>query len=90
MMCDNKKIHNEVLSMRPIGYWPCDEGEGNVLRDLSESGNDGSLYNVLWENGLLNFSGLFQWGVIPNHKSYQKDAFSIGGWIFIRNPAIGG
>lgn len=75
MLCDNSAIHNAVLLMRPVGYWPCDDGEGKILKDLSIFGNDGSLYNVPWENGLLDFSGLFQWGVIPNHKSYQKDAF---------------
>ncbi len=43
-----------------IGYWKCNEGEGNVLKDCTSNGNDinfaGSYTNVSWSEKTYNFS----------------------------------
>ncbi len=43
-----------------IGYWKCNEGEGNVLKDCTSNGNDinfaGSNTNVSWSEKTYNFS----------------------------------
>ena len=74
-----------VLALRPVGYWPADEGAGDVLRDRSGSGNDGLLINTPWRDGLLEFTNdFFQWAQIPHHQSYRSRSFTIGCWVFSR------
>jgi len=31
-----------------VGYWNFNEGEGNILHDLSGNGNDGTIYGATW------------------------------------------
>ncbi|MEM9217767.1 MAG: LamG-like jellyroll fold domain-containing protein, partial [Cyanobacteria bacterium P01_F01_bin.150] len=31
-----------------VGYWPLDEGEGNVAKDKTNDGHDGELHGVTW------------------------------------------
>ena len=45
-----------VLELRPAGYWPADEGAGEVLHDRSGNDNHGSLRNLEWRDGLLDFA----------------------------------
>ncbi len=74
-----------VREFRPVGYWPADEGQGDVLHDRSGNENHGTIYHVPWENGLLNFtSSTYQWAEIPAHPRYRSEEFTIGGWIFSR------
>ena len=74
-----------VREFRPAGYWPADEGEGDVLHDRSGNDNHGTVYHVPWDKGLLNFtSSTYQWVEIPAHPAYRSEEFSIGGWIFSR------
>lgn len=82
--------HQAVLDMTPVGYWPLDEGEGTVARDLSSNKNDGKLYHVDWENKLTDFRGAYQWIEIPANPAYQTNAFSIGGWVYLRSEVFGG
>ncbi len=79
-----------VLKLKPVGYWPADDGQGEVLRDLSSTGNPGAIHHVAWTNGLLNFRGAYQWLEVPSHKAYQSPAFSLGGWVFMRGKVYGG
>lgn len=79
--------HEAVLAMHPLGYWPADEHSGDTLRDLSQNGNPGTVYQIRRENGLLDFTGGFQWGEIPSHPKYQLKEFTIGGWLFNRRES---
>jgi hypothetical protein len=82
---------NPVLAMNPAGYWPADQGDGEVLQDLSATGNHGVIHHVPWDQQrqLLNFTGAYQWLEIPKHPAYQTPAFSMGGWVFFRSEVIG-
>ena len=75
-----------VLELKPVGFWPADEGEGTVLHDRSGNGNHGRLFNLAWEeeSGLLDFNSGFQWAEIPSHALALSPAVSIGGWFFTR------
>ena len=77
--------HRVVIALQPVGYWPADEGEGDVLHDRSGNGNDGWLINTPWRDGLLDFTNdFFQWAQISHRPSYMSKAFTIGGWVFSR------
>jgi hypothetical protein len=82
--------YREILALEPVGFWPADDGAGDILHDRSGKGNHGRILDVPWENGLLNFTGLYQWAEIPNQPQYQSRAFSIGGWVFNRGKIYGG
>jgi hypothetical protein len=81
----------QVLAMGPVGYWPADQGQGDVLIDLSDTRNNGVIYHVPWDaqTQLLEFNGAYQWLEIPQHAAYQTPAFSMGGWVFLRTNVIG-
>lgn len=78
--------HERILDMQPTGYWSLDQGEGDVLVDLSNTGNNGVIYHVPWDTQkqLLDFTGAYQWLDIPKHAAYHTPTFSVGGWIFSR------
>jgi hypothetical protein len=80
-----------VLALHPVGYWPADEGSGEVVHDLSSNTNHAGMVHVPWdgERNLLHFTGAYQWLEIPAHKAYQTPAFSMGGWVFLRSDVIG-
>ena len=82
--------HQQVLALQPVGYWPADEGKGEVLHDLSDNANHGAINQVPWKDNLLDFTGAYQWLEIPNHPRYQMPAFSIGGWVFKRESQFDG
>lgn len=83
--------NDTVLSMKPVGYWPIDEGSGEVVHDLSVNANHARMVHVPWdkERRLVNFTGAYQWLEIPANKAYQTPAFSMGGWVFNRSEVIG-
>jgi hypothetical protein len=73
--------HQAVLRLKPTGYWPADEGAGDVLHDRSGNGNHGVIYNAGWNGGFLNFTGGSQWVEISSIDKYNADEISIGGWV---------
>ena len=81
---EEAKRYQAILALKPLGYWPANEGRGDLLIDHSGKGNNGKIYNVPWENGLLNFNSRYQWVEIPILPEYQGNTFSIGGWIYTR------
>jgi hypothetical protein len=83
--------YQRVLDLQPVGYWPADNAEADVVRDLSSTGNHGVIHHVPWDEQqkLLNFTGAYQWLEIPKHPAYQTPAFSMGGWVFMRSEVIG-
>ncbi|GAH86737.1 unnamed protein product, partial [marine sediment metagenome] len=76
--------HEAVLAMQPVGYWPADEGKGEILQDRSGNDNHGKIFQTPWADGLLDFTSRFEWAEIPSHATYQSEAFTIGGWLFSR------
>ena len=81
---DQKYIKdNEVLLMKPLAYWPADEGEGKVLHDVSGHAHHGTIYNVPWRKGGLIFENdAYQWIQIPYKKNFGSKNFSMGGWVY--------
>jgi len=72
-----------------VAYWSFDEGSGDVLKDLSGTGNDGQINGKpKWVDGVkgkaIEFDGKDDFILVPNNDSYNftKDAsFSIALWI---------
>jgi hypothetical protein len=40
----NKRLIDQTQGL--VGYWPFDEGSGNVAKDYSGNGNDGTIYGA--------------------------------------------
>lgn len=66
--------HQAVLALQPVGYWPADDGQGEVLRDLSENRNHGTIHHVPWDDGLLDFTSAYQQAVGNNLDFFGKGA----------------
>jgi hypothetical protein len=76
--------HQAVLTLQPAGYWPADEGTGDVLHDRSGNGNHGRIHYAGWNGGFLNFTGVSQWAEIGSISNYATAEVSIGGWVYNR------
>ena len=75
--------HKAVLALKPVGYWPADEGQGKVLHDRSGNANHGTVYAVPWQDDSLVFENdVYQWIQVPCRESYRSRSFSMGGWVF--------
>jgi len=81
---DTETNYAHVLALHPVGYWPLDEGAGEVICDRSGDGNDGTLINTSWDGAVLDLIGGYQWAEIPASPAYQSASFTIGGWLFSR------
>jgi len=82
---DTDERYRVVRDLQPVGYWPADEGTGDVLHDRSGNDNHGRLISTPWRDGLLNFTtDVYQWAQIPHDPRYASQAFTIGGWVFSR------
>ena len=79
-----------MRELEPVGYRPVDEGIGNTLHDVSVHRNHGSLHNVDWKGGLLEFRGRYQWAEVPAIDVYNTRKFSMGCWVFLRSAVLGG
>jgi hypothetical protein len=76
----------DLAGLDPVGHWPLNEGTGEVAHDRAGGDNHGRLRGARWQAELLDFPGVYQWGNIPWRAEYQGDAFSLGGWIYLRSP----
>ncbi len=77
--------HQPVQDLEPVGWWPVDEGSGEVAHDRSANENHGQILSVPWRDGLLDFENdVYQWIQIPHHDAYASPVFSMGGWVFSR------
>lgn len=90
-VCSASERYQRVLEMQPVGYWPADRIDGDVLHDLSDTRNPGVIHHVPWDEQrkLLDFTGAYEWLEIPRHEAYQTPAFSMGGWVFMRSDVSG-
>lgn len=77
------RANERVLELAPAGYWPADEGTGEILHDRSGNNNDGIIYSVPWRDGFLDFDNdVYQWAQIPHNSAYTSETFSMGGWVY--------
>ena len=77
----------DVLALKPLAYWPADEGQGSILHDRSGNALDATLYHVSWKEGLLDFVPAFQWAEVPGVKGLLNERFSMGCWVYNRSDA---
>ena len=56
-----------------VGYWNFNEGNGNVLTDLSANGNDGTIFGASWVE-VAGSNGVFTYS--PNYNFYGSDSFT--------------
>lgn len=90
LAADSDHRHAAVLELKPVGYWPADEGEGTVLHDRSGKGNHGEIHHISWKDGLLDFTGAYHYAEIPPSDKYESEALTLGGWVFSRRDAYDG
>lgn len=76
--------YEKVLALKPLSFWPADEGEGTQLRDLAALGNDADVLNTPWAGKTLDFTGGYEFIEIPENPAYLSDEFSLGAWVFVR------
>ena len=85
----NKNLINQAQGL--VGYWSFDEGRGNIARDYSGNGNDGTLYNFNftatsgWVDGkvgkALSFDGVDDIVSVPNtFPSTNQNKITIVTW----------
>lgn len=74
--------YDAVLTLHPAGFWPADEGAGDILHDRSGANNHGRIYHAGWSDGLIDFNRGYHWIEIPATPQYLGQAISIGGWVF--------
>lgn len=68
------------------GYWPFDEGEGNIAVDYSGRSNNGSVSGASWVDGKMSKSLLFSGGgkvTVPNSSSINNysGGVTVGLWF---------
>jgi len=81
--------YHDVLALKPVAFWPANEGEGTQLRDLAETGNHANVFNTTWVGKTLNFTGAFEFVEIPENAAYMSKEFSLGAWVFVRRQRAG-
>ncbi|HJH28398.1 MAG TPA: LamG domain-containing protein, partial [Methanosarcinaceae archaeon] len=69
-----------------VAEWHFDEGEGNVLKDSSGNGNDGTIYGATWVDGkygkALSFDGVDDYVEVPDSMSLDLiQETSVEMWI---------
>jgi hypothetical protein len=78
-----------IAALEPVGFWPADEGDGKRLRNLGTTQNEALLFNTGWSRGALDFNGAFQFVEIPRNPATLNPGFSLGAWVFVREPRSG-
>jgi len=81
--------YRDVLALKPLSFWPADEGSGTQLRDLGELGNGANAFNSPWAGDTLDFTGGFEFVEMPARPEYVSNAFSLGLWAFVRRRTPG-
>ncbi|HID56645.1 TPA: hypothetical protein EYP37_08960 [Candidatus Poribacteria bacterium] len=77
-----------------VGAWVFDEDQGDKIKDISGTGNDGIVHGAKWTKegkfgGALEFDGDDDWVEVPNHESLQFPKgtdFTLACWIKITTP----
>ncbi len=77
------------------GIWLLDEGEGNIINDLSGNENHGELQGGTWVEGLddgpaLSLNGQDDRVIIPDSDSlYLEEAWTVTAWAFVNTTENG-
>lgn len=106
---DNVRIYDRTLSEAEIealykgnevpdglvGHWKMKEGEGDLVRDYSGNGNDGTNYGATWtnigqeyltkSNYSLYFDGDDDYVEVPDDSSLNQQKISFGCWVNFTN-----
>lgn len=62
-----------------VAYWSFDEGNGNVVHDLSGHGNDGTIHGANWVTGIYGSALEFiDTDIVSDIPSSLDDSFSVG------------
>ena len=69
-----------------VAEWHFDEGSGNVVKDSSGNGNDGTIYEATWVDGkygnALSFDGVNDQIHIPSSSNLKPStAFTLEAWV---------
>lgn len=81
--------NNTDLERGLVGYWPFEEGTGDVAADASENRNEGALINQPeWTIGqvgsALRFNGIDNYVLVPASESLdQLNALTVSLWVFL-------
>jgi hypothetical protein len=82
----NKNLINQAQGL--VGYWSFDEGSGNIARDYSGNGNNGTLYGATWTTGkigaALSFDGVDDYVQGPISFNAMGD-WTIVAWFYHRS-----
>jgi hypothetical protein len=79
-----------------VAYWPMDEGQGNVIKDKSGNGNDGTIRGgVKWIDGkhgkALEFNGIDSYVDCGNKDSLNiSEEITIAAWVKLYSLKGGG
>ena len=70
-----------------VGYWNFDEGKGDIVKDLSGNGNDGTIHGAVATAGkigqALSFDGVNDYVTVGNIASLNfAGDFTIEAWIY--------
>ena len=80
----NKRLIDQAQGL--VGYWPFDEGSGNIAKDYSGNGNDGTLVNgPTWTTGkvggALSFDGVDDYVRVINSASINTSLTTVLAFI---------
>ncbi|GEM_PF-1801059 len=68
-----------------VGWWSFDEGEGEIAKDKSSSGNAGSVHGAQWAKGVsgscLNFDGRDDYVDCGNNPSFYPVNITVEMWV---------
>jgi hypothetical protein len=77
-----------ILDPHPglVGWWRFDEGTGNIAKDSSEYGNDGTVYGATWVDGkygkALSFDGTSNYVSVLHNSVFSAPAnLTVEGWF---------
>ncbi len=75
-----------------VAEWHFDEGSGNILKDSSGNGNDGTIYGATWTTGIsgkaLSFDGVDDYVDLGNALNFGTSDFSVEAWIKVEGDSI--
>jgi hypothetical protein len=68
-----------------VGFWPFDEGQGSVARDMSGNGNDGTINNATWTAGrfgrALELNGIDANVEVEHSSVLSVEEFTLMAWV---------
>jgi hypothetical protein len=87
-----EQLAQNDLDQGLVAYWPFDEGEGDIIFDETNNGNDTVLYGPEWAEGkrgfALRFDGVDDTVAIAHSASLMPtDAITLAAWVKIEGPA---